>query len=271
MALIVLTSANGSPGVTTAALGLAMSWPRPVVLVDADPTGAMAIPAGYLRGAEVPPGHSVVDLGLAQRGGTLAEALPNALLDLPGTQVKLLTGPAKHNQARLLEPLWEPLAVILKQLERTGQDAIVDMGRLGLEGSPQRLLAAADLCLLTLRSHLPAVIAASSWTQTLKDTFARAGAPASLGLLVIQPDNPYSAANVGKALDLRVVSSLPWDPANAAHLSYGANATAKGLFRRGGGLSRGLLGTVEAVHAHLAATRAELSFGPHERITTPHE
>ena len=54
MALIVLTSANGSPGVTASALGLALSWPRPVVLVDADPTGARAVPAGYLRGGQLP-------------------------------------------------------------------------------------------------------------------------------------------------------------------------------------------------------------------------
>ena len=37
MSLIVLTSASGSPGVTTTALGLALGWPRPALLVDADP------------------------------------------------------------------------------------------------------------------------------------------------------------------------------------------------------------------------------------------
>ena len=41
MAVIVLVSASGSPGVTTAAVGLALSWPRPVLLVEADPTAGM--------------------------------------------------------------------------------------------------------------------------------------------------------------------------------------------------------------------------------------
>ena len=50
MALIVLTSASGSPGVTTSAVGLALTWPRPALLVEADPTGGSSVLAGYLRG-----------------------------------------------------------------------------------------------------------------------------------------------------------------------------------------------------------------------------
>ena len=37
MAIVCLTSASGSPGVTTTAVGMAFSWPRPVLLVEADP------------------------------------------------------------------------------------------------------------------------------------------------------------------------------------------------------------------------------------------
>jgi hypothetical protein len=54
MALIVLTSASGSPGVTTTALGLALTWVRPVLLVEADPTGGSGSPAGYFRGQAAP-------------------------------------------------------------------------------------------------------------------------------------------------------------------------------------------------------------------------
>ena len=50
MAVIALTSASGSPGVTTTALGLALLWPRPVLLVEADPTGGSGLLAGYFRG-----------------------------------------------------------------------------------------------------------------------------------------------------------------------------------------------------------------------------
>ena len=39
MALIAFTAAGGSPGVSTLTVGLGLGWPRPVVLVEADPTG----------------------------------------------------------------------------------------------------------------------------------------------------------------------------------------------------------------------------------------
>ena len=47
MAVVALASASGSPGVTTTALGLALLWPRPVLLVEADPTGGSRL-AGRL-------------------------------------------------------------------------------------------------------------------------------------------------------------------------------------------------------------------------------
>ena len=37
MAMLLLVSPGGAPGLTTTALGLALSWPRDVILIDADP------------------------------------------------------------------------------------------------------------------------------------------------------------------------------------------------------------------------------------------
>ena len=169
MALIVLTSANGSPGVTSAALGLAMAWPRPSILVDADPTGSRAIPAGYFRGGQLPWEGSIVDLALAHRQGSLVEELPRLLMRIPNTHSQLLNGPVRHNQARALDSLWEPLAGAFKSLERNGQDVIVDAGRLGLEGSPYKLLAAADLALLVTRSTVPAPVSYTHLTLPTSD------------------------------------------------------------------------------------------------------
>lgn len=262
MAIIVLTSANGSPGVTTAALGLALAWPRPVVLIDADPTGAMAIPAGYLQGAELPESMALTDLALSEREGRLAEDLPDHLLDLPGSDhVKLLVGAARHTQAGILTTLWGPLAGVLADLEETGQDVIVDAGRLGLEGSPKPLISAADLCLLTVRSSLPAVIGASSWSTSLKESFARHGAPEALGLLVIDPGRPYEAGGVAKALDLPLVAHLPWDQPAARTLSHG-DPRPRRLLRRlapGADLERALQATAQAVQTRILSTRQSLS------------
>lgn len=51
MAMITLVSASGAPGVTSTALALASSWPRPVLLVEADPSGSSALLAGFWRGS----------------------------------------------------------------------------------------------------------------------------------------------------------------------------------------------------------------------------
>src|SRR4029434_11328260 len=50
MAILLLTSTAGSPGVTTLAVGLAITWPRPILLADCDPGAHQAILAGYLAG-----------------------------------------------------------------------------------------------------------------------------------------------------------------------------------------------------------------------------
>ena len=54
---------------------------------------------------------------------------------------------------------------------------VVDAGRLGLAGSPEPLLHAADLVLLVMRTDLVAVSAARSWAETLRDGFEQVGRP----------------------------------------------------------------------------------------------
>ena len=92
--LTVMVSASGSPGVTSTTLGLAVRWPRPVVLVEADPTGGSGILAGFFRAQLDHPG--LVDLVIAQRSDLLADALPRLLLPIEGTQASVLVGSRSH-------------------------------------------------------------------------------------------------------------------------------------------------------------------------------
>ena len=256
MALIVLASASGSPGVTTAALGLALAWPRPTLLVDADPSGSLAIPAGYFRGGQLPTDLTVVDLAMSHRQSTLADDLPRMLIPVPDSNVQFLCGPRRHNQARSLESLWEPLAGAFKALdERNGQDVIVDAGRLGLEGSPLPLLAAADLALLVTRSTLPALVAAASWSQTLREMFSRSGADSHLGALLVGQGMPYGVKETAKTLQLPVVTSLAWDQPSAEVLSLGAKAPRR--FEQSN-LSRSLRAGVQAIQSAVTTSREDL-------------
>ena len=140
MAIVCLTSASGSPGVTTTAVGMAFSWPRPVLLVEADPTGGSGVLAGFLRGT------TAYDAGLIEFAlsplGT-ADALRDVVRPL-SPNVSLVAGIRSHAQATALRDLWEPLAAALRDLDDNGQDVIVDVGRLGLMGSPTPLLDAAN-------------------------------------------------------------------------------------------------------------------------------
>ena len=141
MAIVCLTSASGSPGVTTTAVGMAFSWPRPVLLVEADPTGGSGVLAGFLRGT-TPYDAGLIELALSPLGTT--DALRDVVRPL-SPNVSLVAGIRSHAQATALRDIWEPLAAALRDLDDNGLDVIVDAGRLGLIGSPTPLLDAADV------------------------------------------------------------------------------------------------------------------------------
>lgn len=218
MALVCVVSASGSPGVTSTALGMALCGRRPVLLVEADPTAGSAILAGRFRGLQ---GHSgLIDLVMAHRGGVLAETLPRVVMEVPDTQVRILTGSRSHAQAAGLTRIWEPLLGALRGLTSAGQDVLVDAGQLGLEGSPTPLIAHADLTLLVLRSNLRALAAAKSWAESLA---AEVVPGHSVQAVVVGENRPYRAADVARTLGLPVLGVVAWDPRRAEVFADGAD------------------------------------------------
>ncbi|WP_232550067.1 hypothetical protein [Propioniciclava soli] len=225
MAIYAFASAGGSPGVTTTVLALGSVWPRPVVVVEADPTGGSAVLAGFYQGMVDQPG--LIQLVMAHRRGQLAHTLPSLLRGIEGTQASVLVGTRSHDQSVGLETLWSPLLETLRRLEDNGQDVLVDAGRLGLVGSPMPLLVGADITTVLVRSNLTAVSAARSWVQTLKDRSA-----GQLGVVVVGGGRPYSSREVASALDVPLIGDVEWCPEAAAVFSEGAG------YPRPGGLSR---------------------------------
>ena len=221
MAMIALVSAAGSPGVTTTAVGLGLTSSRPALIVEADPTGGSAVLAGFFRGGSEHTG-GLLDLVWAQRDGRLAEELPRSLVPFPDSSASLLPGVRSHAQSRNVSGIWEPLTATLKGLRGTGQDVIVDAGRLGLTDAPEPLVYAADVTLLVLRSDLVSVSAARSWADTLRSGFDRIGGLDRLGVLLVGDGRPYKAGEVGSVLGLPVVASMAWNEAAAAVFSRGA-------------------------------------------------
>lgn len=252
MAVIALTSASGSPGVTTTALGLALLWPRPVLLVEADPTGGSGLLAGYFRGTRE---YEAGLIELALTASSIHDGLAEVAQRIEETTVSFVAGTRSHTQATALRDLWQPLAEELADLESTGQDVIVDAGRLGLVGSPEPLLASADLTLLVTRTTLPALSAVRSWADSIqRGTFDWQQA----GVVVVGDGEPYKASEVGRVLGLPVVATLPDEPAAAAVFSRGVQPPKR--FETGS-LVRGLRAGIASIHSTVSRQRSELLEG----------
>lgn len=252
MAVIALASASGSPGVTTTALGLALLWPRPVLLVEADPTGGSGLLAGYFRGTRE---YEAGLIELALTASSIHDGLAEIAQRIAGTTVSFVAGTRSHTQAPALRDLWQPLAEELADLESTGQDVIVDAGRLGLLGSPEPLLTSADLTLLVTRTTLPALSAVRSWA----DAIQRGALDwQQAGVVVVGAGQPYKASEVGRVLGLPVVATLPDEPDAAAVFSRGARPAKR--FETGP-LVRGLQAGIASVHSTVSRRRSELLEG----------
>lgn len=227
MPMITLTSANGAPGVTTTALALAVSWPRPVFLLEADPSGGSALLAGFWRGTRDRAG--VVELVKAHRAGLLAQTLLRTAMPIEGSQASVIVGARSHEQAAGLARLWEPLTGVVRDLAARDQDVIVDAGRLGMGSSPTPLIDQADMTLLVARSGLPAIAGARSWARAL----AEGTLPGhEVRVLLVGDGRPYKAAEIGQALGVAVIGSIVWDPERAAVFSDGAARPAPQGVRR---------------------------------------
>ena len=255
MAVVALCSAKGSPGVTTTALGLALGWHRPVILVEADVAAGSSILAGWLRGSTAHE-RGLIDLALAAAlGEELDAALAKSLMPLAGP-AQLLPGLANATQVSSVGRLWQPLGELLRQMDAQGTDVIIDLGRLGAANGPAELLRFADLTLLTLRADLPAVAGARGWLPVLRNELDRTGqGTAELRAVVIGPGRPYSAREIGDALALPVLGALVWEPDCAAVFSHGAPAPQRRWSR---GEKTALPRSLSALRSALVAALAEL-------------
>lgn len=252
MAVVALASASGSPGVTTTTLGLAMLWPRPVLLLEADPTGGSALLAGYFRGTREYEG-GLIELALT--ASNLSDALADVARPIEGTSVSFVAGTRSHTHASALRDLWAPLAATLGELEVTGQDVIVDAGRLGLRGSPEPLIEAADLAVLVSGTTLPNLSALRSWSETYQ---RQALDWQQTALLLVGEGQPYGIRDVTSAVNLPVLAALPDDPVSAAVFSRGAQPPKR---FESGPLARALQAAIASIHSTITLRRSELLEG----------
>ncbi len=225
MAVVLLTSATGAPGVTTTALGLALTWPRHVLLADCDRDPAQAVQAGYLRGLEHG-GRGLVSLAHLHREGAplgpevWRQTIP--LADSDGPERRLLPGFTSAGSSRLFEHVWGAVGEAFAGLDERGIDVIVDAGRIGPAGLPFGLLTATNAVVVCVRSSLRSLASAQIHVPTLTDQLRALPTALPAALAVIGPGRPYAAGEIAAQFQLPCWLESAWDPKSAEVLSDGA-------------------------------------------------
>jgi hypothetical protein len=249
--ILTLSSAKGSPGVTTTALLVTLAWPRPVLLIESDPSGG-SVAAGYLSGDLPHVDTSVVELALAQRRGETIDAanLRDSAIPLAG-DARFIVGSPGPGQAGFCAPLWEPMADAARLLSLKGFDIVVDLGRISAETQPW--LRAADLSLLVTRTTMPALAAAQSAAASMR---ASAGPRSVVEVLTIGINEPYGSTEIEDALNLHVTASIANDPVTAEAFSLGRahRSSLKDQQIQDSRLLRSTQRALEAVMAHRTET-----------------
>lgn len=253
MSIVVLTSAGNAPGVTTTALGLALAWPRPVLLVDADRTPTQAVLAGYLRGEH--PGQRGFGrlLQAARERRPMAEVLDDETIELPplletDSPARFLPGFPHPGVVGLFGSAWPEL---MAALAGWPGDVLIDAGRVGAEGLPLPLVQRADLVLMVTGTSLVALAGLRLYLGAVRE------AAGETALLLVGSGRPYGRAEVQGQFAITIAAEVPHAPAQAAVLSDGSprprrfadSAYVRGLRQAAGSIagrleaSRELIGT----------------------------
>ena len=233
--LVVLTSAKGAPGVTTAALALAATWPSSdsPVLIECDPSGGDLI-TGFQLNAE--PGlTSLAAAARWEHGQRLVSAHSQ---QLPGG-LAVVAAPAAAEQAAaasgvlLASADWEAMSAASPTAEGAeGAGAlVVDAGRLPAgpvdETPSARLLRAADVVLLVAANDSAGVVHAAARLEPLARVVT---SPERLRLLLVEAGG-YPPRDVASALGAQVAGLLPFDRRAASALT-GREPPRSGALRR---------------------------------------
>ena len=129
----------------------------------------------------------------------------------------VLPGVSDPRQARPLGPTWVALVDVSRDLAASGVDVLVDVGRLGHQWEPTVWLTAADLLAVVVRGDLATVVPTTAAVRSV--TVNRPAGSAVVGV-VVDP-GPYTSTEIGSALGVREVLTIPRDVRTARALMEG--------------------------------------------------
>ncbi|HST82143.1 MAG TPA: hypothetical protein VLL08_10455 [Kineosporiaceae bacterium] len=195
MALVVVASAKGAPGVTTLTVALAALAPGAIV-ADLDPDGGdLALRYGREDGAPLDPELGLLSLAASLRRDRAEVAGPIGTLDehLQATAggLAVLLGVTGPDQAVGLGPLWSPLARALAGSDRT---IFADVGRVGPSSPAMPVLMQADAVLLLARAELEELAHLRERLRFLTAILpSRYAGPARVGVVLVAAERDRAA------------------------------------------------------------------------------
>lgn len=214
--LIATVSSKGSPGASVSALAMALSWPRPVILVELDPRGGDVL-FGYGRGQNVGAG-GLLRLQLATRTTKAMTSLVwNEVVELPSASGSKWWMPGLLGPQQASSMDWSAIGRALLAVE-PDVDVIADCGSVfgHRERLPRAVWAAADLVVLAVRPTLSGVHVARNAAEVLRTDLMTGGlGPDRLTSFTVAGSRSYPAGQVAQELaDLAPLldRGLPYDP-----------------------------------------------------------
>lgn len=223
MAVIVMTSAAGAPGVTTSALTLALNWPRRALLVEADPAGSSLVP-GWLGGAYDGTRSLLnVAVGISNRQRVL-DLITAQQVSAPEpfeqSRATFLLGWLNPAQAQTASGMWGEFGAAFSALHDAEVDVIVDAGRATQGSWPVELLHYADQVVICCRGTHVSSVRTAPTLNALRGVLTGIGAEERLSLLVVG-ERDATGSEIAKSLQARLAATLPMDPKAAQVFSDG--------------------------------------------------
>lgn len=249
MAITVLFSISGSPGVSTIAAALAHATGHRTMIVEADTSTTSRLIPGILRGMTSHT-HGLTQLAIADNRGTITEQdLWDQAISITDN-VTIIPGFRTLSSAHNASPgFWNALTFPLHAVAARGIDVIMDAGRVAYDDPRWALFQLADSITLVTDNTIPAVTSAhtlvrpaanptganpttAGWLRTQLD---EAGHGNYLDLIVV--DHPTTAAladwsantipasEIKGALNANLLGGIPWDPKGASPFTFTVPAT----------------------------------------------
>ncbi|HXV94666.1 MAG TPA: hypothetical protein VD813_15285 [Pseudonocardia sp.] len=213
MAMVMVASVKGAPGVTTATLALAATWPRPALMAELDPDGGDI--RYRLNAADGEP--LARDPSLLSYAEMIMEGpdVRDHLQTLPGG-LEILVGLPSADDSEALDRKWAPVGALLEATP--DRDVLADCGRIHPLSPLEELFPYASALLLVTRPTVDGVAHLRSRIEMMDD------APPIYVAVVTGQADTRSTRQVQAVLDdadlpATVLGRVAYDPLGAGALA----------------------------------------------------